>query len=63
MEEKQKFNNICVSFTVAPENPSPHCPSPSPLAIVRFFLIPMSLVIFCLLFSSVDYVPAKGEII
>ena len=27
------------------------------------FLISMSLVIFCLLFSSVDYVPVKGEII
>ena len=35
----------------------------SPLAIVRLFLISMSLVIFCLLFSSVDYVPVKGEII
>ena len=27
------------------------------------FLISMSLVIFCLLFSFVDYVPVKGEII
>ena len=27
------------------------------------FLIPMSLVIFCLLFSFVDYVPVKGVII
>ena len=35
----------------------------SPLAIVRLFLISMSLVIFCLLFSFVDYVPVKGEII
>ena len=34
-----------------------------PLAIVRLFLTSMSLVIFCLLFSSVDYVPVKGEII
>ena len=36
---------------------------PSPLAIIRLFLTSMSLVIFCLLFSSVDYVPVKGEII
>ena len=35
----------------------------SPLAIVKLFLTSMSLVIFCLLFSSVDYVPVKGEII
>ena len=35
----------------------------SPLAIVRLFLTSMSPVIFCLLFSSVDYVPVKGEII
>ena len=33
------------------------------MAIVRLFLISMSLVIFCLLSSSVDYVPVKGEII
>ena len=38
---------------------SPH----SHLAIVRLFLTSISLVIFCLLFSSVDYVPVKGEII
>ena len=38
-------------------------PSSTPLAIVRLFLTSMSLVIFCLLFSSVDYVPVKGEII
>ena len=35
----------------------------SPLAIVRLFLTSMSLVIFCLLFSSIYYVPVKGEII
>ena len=52
---------VHVSFIVVPENPSPLCPSP--LAIVRLFLTSMSLVIFCLLFSSVDYVPVKGEII
>ena len=38
-------------------------PPLSPLAIVRLFLTSMSLVIFCLLFSFVDYVPVKGEII
>ena len=38
-------------------------PPISPLAIVRLFLTSMSLAIFCLLFSSVDYVPVKGEII
>ena len=38
-------------------------PPHSPLAIVRIFLTSMSLVVFCLLFSSVDYVPVKGEII
>ena len=32
-------------------------------AIVRLFLTSMSLVIFCLLFSSIDYVTVKGEII
>ena len=30
---------------------------------VRLFLTSMSLVIFCLLFSSIAYVPVKGEII
>ena len=34
-----------------------------PLVIVRLFLTSMCLVIFCLLFSCVDYVPVKGEII
>ena len=44
--------------------PFPHCPLPiSHMVIVRLFLISMSLVIFCLLFSFVDYVPVKGEII
>ena len=35
----------------------------SPLITVRSSLISMSLVIFCLFFSFVDYVPVKGEII
>ena len=52
---------VHVSFIVVHENPSPHYPFPhSPLAIVRLFLTSMSLVIFCLLFSFVDYVPVKG---
>ena len=38
-------------------------PRPSPRAIVRLFLTSMSLVIFCLLFPSIYYVPVKGEII
>ena len=54
---------VHVSFIVVPENPSPHCPVAPPPAIVRLFLTSMSLVIFCLLFSFVDYVPVKGEII
>ena len=55
---------VHVSFIVVPDNSSPHYPLPtSPLAVVRLFLTSMSLVIFCLLFSSVDYVPVKGKII
>ena len=41
----------------------PIVPSCSPLAVIRFFLTSVSLVIFCVLFSSVDYVPVKGETI
>ena len=37
----------------------PHCP----LVIVRLLLTSMMLVIFCLLFSFVDYVLVKGQII
>ena len=37
--------------------PSPLSFPHSPLAIVRLFLTSMSLVIFCLLFSFVDYIP------
>ena len=57
------FGFVHVSFIVVPENPSPCCPPTSPLAIVRLFLTSMTLVIFCLLFSFVDYVSVKGEII
>ena len=42
---------------------SPLYPPHSSLAILRLFLTSMSLVIFCLLFPSVDYAPVKGEII
>ena len=42
---------------------NPLFPLSPPPAIVRLFLTSMSLVIFCLLFSSIDYVPLKGEII
>ena len=42
---------------------SPLSPPHSPVAIVKLFLTSMSLVIFSLLFSLVDYVPVKGEII
>ena len=38
-------------------------PPHSPLVTVKLFLISISLFIFCLLFSFVDYVPVKGEII
>ena len=48
----------------SPSSIFPHYPSPlPPLITVSLFFISMSLVIFCLLFSSVDYVPVKGEII
>ena len=41
---------------------SPLPPPPPALAIVRLFLTSMTLVIFCLLFSPVDYIPVKGQI-
>ena len=53
----------CVLYSSSWKPFSPLSPPPSPLAIVRLFLISMSLVIFCLLFSSVDYLPVKDEII
>ena len=53
----------CVLYSSSWKPFSPLSPLPFPLAIVRLFLISMSLVIFCLLFSFVDYVPVKGEII
>ena len=56
----------CVLYSTScnPLYPLSLPPPPTPtLAIVRLFLTSMSLVIFCLLFSSVDYIPVKGEII
>ena len=53
----------CVLYSSSYRPLSPLSPPHSPVAIVTVFLISMSLVIFCLLFSFVDYVPVKGEII
>ena len=55
---------VHVSFIVVPENPSPHCPLPSP----RWLLLDCSqfqclwLYVVCF-FSFVDYIPVKGEVI
>ena len=54
---------LILSIVVPCKLLSPLSPPHSPLAIVRLFLTSMSLVIFCLLFSSIYYVPVKGEII
>ena len=53
----------CVLYSSSCRPLSPLYPPHSPLAIVTLFLISMSVVIFCLLFPFVDYVPVKGEII
>ena len=53
----------CVLYSSSGKLLSPLSLPPTPLAIVRLFLTSMILVIFCLLFSFVDYVPVKGEII
>ena len=53
----------CVLYSSSWKPLSPVSPPHSPLAIVRLFLTSMFLVIFCLLFSFVDYVPGKDEII
>ena len=50
----------CVLYSSSCNPLSPLSPPYSPLVIVRLFLTSMSLVIFCLLFSFVDYVPVKG---
>ena len=55
---------VLYSSSCNPLYPLSPPPPPTPaLAIVRLFLTSMSLVIFCLLFSSIAYVPVKGEII
>ena len=46
----------CVLYSSSYRPVSPLSPPHSPLAIVTMFLISMSLIIFCLLFSFVDYV-------
>ena len=53
----------CILYSSFCKPLSPLSPPHSPLVIVRLLLTSMSLVIFCLLFSFVDYVPVKGEII
>ena len=53
----------CVLYSSSWKPLSPLSLPASLLAIVRLFLTSMSLVIFCLLSSFVDYVPVKGEII
>ena len=53
---------LCVLYSSSWKPFSPLSLPPSPLAIVRMFLTSASLVIYCLLFSCVNYVPVKGEI-
>ena len=52
----------CVLYSSSCNPLSSLSPPHSPLTIVRLFLTSMSLVIFCFLFSSIYYVPVKGEI-
>ena len=53
----------CVLYNSSCNPLFPLSPPHSPLATARQFPPSMSLVVFCLLFSFVDYVPVKGEII
>ena len=53
----------CVLYSSSCNPLSSLAPPHSPLTVVRLFFTSMSLVIYCFLFSSVDYVPVKGEII
>ena len=50
----------CVLYSSSYNPLSSVTPYHSPWSIVRLFLTSMSLVIFCLLFSSIAYVPVKG---
>ena len=53
---------VLYSSSCNPLYPLSPPPTPSPaLAIVTLFLTSMSLVIFCLLFPSIAYVPVKGD--
>ena len=51
----------CVLYNSSCNPLFPLSPPQSPLATARLFPTSMSLVVFCLLFSSIDYVPVKGE--
>ena len=53
----------CVLYSSSWKLLSPLSPPHSPLVIVRLLLTSMLLVTFCFLFSFVDYVPVKDEII
>ena len=53
----------CVFYSSSCNPLSSLSPPHFPQTIVRLFLTSMSLVIFCFLFSSIYYVPVKGEII
>ena len=52
----------CVLYSSSCNPFSSLSPPHSPLASVRLFLTSMSLVIFCLLFSSIDYVPVRWHL-
>ena len=53
----------CVLYNSSCNPLFPLSPPHSPMANAKQFPLSMSLVVFCLLFSSIDYVPVKGEII
>ena len=55
---------VHVSFIVVPENPSPHCPLPSPVwLLLDCSSFQCHWVYFVCFFSFVAYVQVKGEII
>ena len=53
----------CVLYNSSCNPLFPLSPHHAPLATATLFPTSMSLVVFCSLFSFVDYVPVKGEII